>query len=177
MSEGIAKVLSQKELKEYKCIDELLPHENDYCIILLQDLQSGSCIFWQCTESAEVAGHWVALLKYHGEYELFDSLGGTSNNYMNDATFKHLLQNKKVYLNHVPFQCNHKYIKTCGHHVVHRVFQFADKQMTLSEYVFYMSCQKLEQLGDFDMIVSNFVLDRYRKIRSPTNYDHNFLCS
>ena len=55
------KIIDYSDLQKYRNINELLPNEMDYVIILI--------------EMSHNYGHWVCLLKYNGMYEYFDSLG------------------------------------------------------------------------------------------------------
>ena len=56
-----AKIIQYSELSKFNELSELLPNEKDYCILLY--------------EHTHLIGHWVALLKYDGGYEVFDSYG------------------------------------------------------------------------------------------------------
>ncbi len=58
---GDAEIVKYAELGEICDIDQLLPREKDYCIILYEDKTN--------------RGHWTALSKYNGLYEHFDSYG------------------------------------------------------------------------------------------------------
>ena len=58
---GDAKIIKYAELGNLYDIDQLLPEEKDYCIILYEDRPN--------------RGHWTALLKYNNLYEHFDSYG------------------------------------------------------------------------------------------------------
>ena len=58
---GDAKIIKYAELGQLNDIDQLLPNEKDYCIILYEDRPN--------------RGHWTALLKYNNLYEHFDSYG------------------------------------------------------------------------------------------------------
>ena len=49
---GDAKIIKYTELGQLYDIDQLLPNEKDYCIILYEDRPN--------------RGHWTALLKYNG---------------------------------------------------------------------------------------------------------------
>ena len=55
------KIIKYSELSTFNDLDELLPNENDYCIILYEHEPS--------------SGHWVCLLKYNGTFEFFDAYG------------------------------------------------------------------------------------------------------
>jgi hypothetical protein len=53
------KIFEYKDLNNYNSIDEILPNEKDFCIILI--------------ETKQRSGHWTALMKYSGLLEFFDS--------------------------------------------------------------------------------------------------------
>ena len=55
--------IEYKDLKNYTSIDELLPNDKDFAVLLY--------------ESQPNSGHWTALLKYDNDIELFDSYGNT----------------------------------------------------------------------------------------------------
>ena len=55
------KIIKYSELDSYSDLDELLPNELDYCIVLYEEKLN--------------SGHWVCLCKYGGVIELFDPYG------------------------------------------------------------------------------------------------------
>ena len=55
------KIIKYSELSEFNELNELLPNEKDSCVILYEDSLDH--------------GHWVALSKYNGIFELFESYG------------------------------------------------------------------------------------------------------
>ena len=63
---GDAKIIEHAKLGNLYDIDQLLPDEKDYCIILYEDRPN--------------RGHWTALSKYSGLYEHFDSYVGQPDN-------------------------------------------------------------------------------------------------
>ncbi len=60
-----AEIIDYSELGYLCDIDQLLPGENDYCIMFYEDGPS--------------SGHWTALSKYNGLYGHFDSYGVKPN--------------------------------------------------------------------------------------------------
>ena len=58
---GDAKIMKYYAPGNFYDIDQLLPDEKDYCIILYEDRPNG--------------GHWTALSKHNGLYAHFDSYG------------------------------------------------------------------------------------------------------
>ena len=56
-----AKTIQYSELSQFNDLDELLPDEKDYCIVLYEDSPG--------------KGHWAGLCKCNGVFEHFDSYG------------------------------------------------------------------------------------------------------
>ena len=56
-----AKIVKYSELSQVTDIDQLLPNQLDFCIVLYEDSIDH--------------GHWVGLSNYDGRYEHFDSYG------------------------------------------------------------------------------------------------------
>jgi hypothetical protein len=125
---GEGKVMKYSELAEYRDINDLLPNDKDFKIIL--------------TEQQTNSGHWCALLKYgkNGNIlEWWDPYGVKPDGqfrYINTIT-KHLLgqggnpltkllketkrKDQKVYYNKRRFQIIDDRINTCGRWCVARV--------------------------------------------------------
>jgi hypothetical protein len=59
---GDAEIIKYSGLVKFYDIDQLMPGENDYCIILYEDKPK--------------RGHWTALVKYSGLYEHVDFYEG-----------------------------------------------------------------------------------------------------
>jgi hypothetical protein len=55
------KILEYDWLENFKTIDDLLPNDNDYCVILY--------------ERENHIGHWICVMKHSGKIEHFDPLG------------------------------------------------------------------------------------------------------
>ena len=137
------KILTYNDLPKFKNIDDLLQDKYDYCIILI--------------EFEYQFGHWIGIIKNDDVYEIFDSKGKNPDNYLNKNYISTILINKKKFINNVVFQSNKAEVATCGHHIVHRIYQFKESKMTLQDYVVYMNDLLNETIGDFDFIVSVFV--------------------
>ena len=117
-------VVKYSELNEYENINDLLPNDKDFKIILI--------------ESKYNSGHWTALLKYKNIIEYFNSYG-TKPEY--DFKFiptriKHLLgqggnqlakllrtksPNQQIYYNKKRFQQIDDNVSTCGRWVIARI--------------------------------------------------------
>ena len=59
------KIVMYPDLAKYSSIEQLLPNQNDYCVILIVESET----------KYSTVGHWCALLKYDGIYEWFDPYG------------------------------------------------------------------------------------------------------
>lgn len=123
---GADKVMKYSELSSYNDIDELLPADKDFKVIL--------------TEQQVNQGHWCCIMRYKNIYEWFDGYGVKFDGqfrYINTIT-KHLLgqggnpltkllkdatkkQGKKVYYNKRRFQVIDDNINTCGRWCVARI--------------------------------------------------------
>ena len=68
-----AKTKKYSELANYNNINDLLPDDNDYCIILV--------------ESQRNSGHWTCLLKYNDTIESFDSYGDGGGSIDHELSF------------------------------------------------------------------------------------------
>lgn len=122
---GAGKVLKYSELANYNDINELLPNNKDFKVILV--------------ESSVNQGHWVCVMKYNNILEYFSSYG-TQPQY--DFKFippmvKHLLgqggnllinllkntkqKDQKVYYNKKRFQVIDDGINTCGRWCIARI--------------------------------------------------------
>lgn len=121
---GPGKVIKYNELAEYSNINELLPNDKDFRIILV--------------ESQYNQGHWTCVLKYGNIIEWFNSYGTKPEH---DFKFipnftKHLLgqggnlltkllktkrPDQKIYYNKKKLQKIVDGVNTCGRHVVARI--------------------------------------------------------
>jgi hypothetical protein len=118
-------VIKYSDLVNYKNINELLPNDTDFKVIL--------------TEQELNSGHWCCLLKYKNIIEWFDSYGMRPDGqftYINNIT-KHLLgqggnpltkllkngkrKDQKVFYNKRRFQVTDNNINTCGRWCVARI--------------------------------------------------------
>jgi len=153
-----AKIMKYSELARYNNIDELLPKDKDYAIILYEDSPN--------------KGHWTAILKYKPYIEYFDSYGGKPDNPLNwvpTAEKIKLGANKKllsglldkysgeVVYNPTKFQGDGNDINTCGRHCVFRIKNLMDCNRNLSNYYTLMKEIKADSGNDYDEIISHFI--------------------
>ena len=143
--------------------DQLLPEENDYCVILYEDSPN--------------KGNWTALLKYNGLYEHFDSYGvkpdtelkwvSATRNRMHNQNEPYLTQlleseKEKYVYNNVTYQSKGFRVNTntCGSHVVHRLYRLKSDDVTLPDYHQYTKSTKDQTNASYDLIVAEFVNKR-----------------
>jgi hypothetical protein len=155
---GDAKIIKYAELGNLYDIDQLLPEEKDYCIILYEDRPN--------------RGHWTAILKYNNLYEHFDSYGvkpdselkwiGAKRNrqlHQDEPYLTQLLEKeeeKHIY-NNVAYQSKDSRVNTCGSHVVHRLYRLKNDDMSLPGYYHYMKSLKDQTNVGHDVIVAELV--------------------
>ena len=130
-------IIKYSELKNYSNINELLPNDIDYKIIL--------------TETQKNSGHWCALLKYGNTIEWFDSYGVRPDGELSYISYKikkmlgenthyltKLLKTKRpdqqVIYNKTKFQKLNDNIATCGRHVICRILLLKMLNKNLDEY-------------------------------------------
>ena len=151
-------IIEYSELKNYKDIDELLPNNNDYVIILYRH---------------DTGAHWVVALKQNNLIEHFCSYGSNPDQYYNEWATQ--LTNMKLgqdepYLSKLLNNCNYeviynpiKYqtinndIATCGRHCLNRVFHMLNHNTNLNDYFKYMKRKKKELNKPYDDLVSIIV--------------------
>jgi hypothetical protein len=130
-----AKIITFNELKDYNSIDELLPKEKDYVIILF--------------EYEKNSGHWTCLLKYDDMIEFYDPLGNKDKTILGWIPFhiRKMLGEDEDYLAELLEKAKSKYrvvvnklkvenndASTCGRHVVFRILSFLTENEDLPEY-------------------------------------------
>lgn len=163
-----ANVIKYSDLKKYSTIEDLLPNDKSYCVILYENQHN--------------KGHWTAIMRYNDKkngdlIEFFDSLAddGSPDSELNwnnknnnkllgqgNPILTNLLLNSDlpVIYNKFKFQSegNNKdgnNINTCGRHVVFRIKNLLDCDRNLEDYYKYMRDIKKESNNTFDEIVSH----------------------
>lgn len=152
------KIIKYAELEALHDIDQLLPGEKDFCVILYEDRPN--------------RGHWTALSKYNGLYEHFDSYGVKPDSelkwisakrnrqlHQDEPYLTHLLEQEeeKYIYNNVAYQSKDSRVNTCGSHVVHRLYRLKHDDMSLPDYYKYMKTIKDQSNAGYDVIVAEFV--------------------
>lgn len=156
------KIFKYSELADVENLDDILPKERDYLILL--------------TENKRNEGHWCCLMKYNNLFEWFDSYGGTKAgkpdgelSFISKAVKVMLGEDKhylsrllkksgcKVIYNKEKFQSLSDGINTCGKWTLARLISFncgftlADFQTKVNE-----SCEKTGKPPD--IIVCDWIV-------------------
>ena len=138
LGDGIeSKILKYSELAGYASIDELLPKERDFRIILVEDSHN--------------KGHWCAILKYGKTIEWYNSYGVRPDG---EKDFLGAVRNKMLgqYQDHIPrlmkrakgfkliynkarFQKLKQGVNTCGRWIILRIICMKDMMMGLPEFI------------------------------------------
>jgi len=157
-----AKIKTYKELSGYKNINELLPENKDYAIILYLD--------------APNKGHWTAVLKYDNKIEMFDPYGikeideelkwvpcneriklGVAVPYMT-RLFNTIKKPQKGILSTFEYQDDKTSVASCGRHTVYRILKLLDDDMDIEQYYNHMKNLRKKFNITYDQIVSTYVV-------------------
>jgi hypothetical protein len=134
------KVIKYSELINYKTIEELLPTDKSFRIILLEQRPRN--------------GHWVTVLRYGKTIEVFDSYGGTIDNELKyipevmkrmlGEDKKHLgrllkaVEDRQVIYSKKRLQKLKGGINTCGRWVILRILMMKQFFYTLNEFLAFI---------------------------------------
>ena len=163
-----AKILKYSDLNKYNNIEELLPNNKSYVVILYENQKN--------------KGHWVCLMRYKDKkrgdlIEFFDSLADDGKpdsqlKWVSSETNKLLGQGKPiltellnksdlpVIYNKFKFQSegNKKdgnLINTCGKHCVFRIVNLLNDNRNLEDYYKLMAKAQKQSKNTFDEIVAH----------------------
>ena len=153
-------IIKYSELHKYKSIEQLLPKNKSFKIILL--------------ESEPSKGHWLVLLRYNKTIEFFDSYGSNMDTELKyipaemnkklhqdhyyDKLIKEASKRFNVIHNKKKFQEQGDQIQTCGRHSLLRLFMLLDFNMDLYHYIYFMKELKKEYGLSYDQLVSWLIL-------------------
>ena len=150
-----ADIIMYNQLPRYNSIEEILPHDKSYAVLMYQDSPN--------------SGHWTGLLRQKNIVEYFDSYGsypdadlswvskdkrhelGIDGKYLSNLLNKTKL---KVIYNTEPYQADGDQYATCGRHVIFRLMNI-DKG--LLKYHKYIRSQMKKYKCDYDCIVSKVI--------------------
>ena len=156
-----SKVLKYSDLDNYKSIDELLPNEKDFVIVL--------------TENKKNEGHWCCLLKYNGLLEWFDGYGGKAGKPDGELSFISKAMNifldqddryltkilkesgRKIIYNKEPYQALQDGVNTCGKWVIARIMmmQFG---YTLKDFQDKLKEKIIETGKPADILICDWII-------------------
>lgn len=156
------KILKYSELAKYNDMNDLLPKDKSYIIILI--------------EYEKNTGHWICLLRYNKVIEIFNSFGTKHddddfvnsdeiNNYLGQSALflNKLIEDEikdkefEIVYNKIQFQEKSKHINTCGRHIVNRIICMKYYDMTLKDYIKFMKDTKIKTKLNYDEIVSEII--------------------
>jgi hypothetical protein len=152
------KILKYNQFKNYKNLDQIIPNNKDYIIILY--------------ETSPNSGHWCCLMNCKGNYEYFDSYGKEPSQPLswNTPTINHMLGQDKPYLNYlidsshpdtfyndIEYQSTKNDINTCGRHCIFRILCMIKKDFNLKQYYKFMKSLKNKSNEQYDTIVSYMI--------------------
>jgi hypothetical protein len=153
-------ILKYSELSEYNDINELLPNDKDFKIIL--------------TESEYNSGHWCAIMKYGNNIEWFDSYAehpdgqlsfipqqikkmlGQNHHHLT-RLLKTVKPNQKIIFNNKPFQVLKDGINTCGRWIIARILTMR-MGYTLPEFQQLLKKKKQETGKPYDILICDWIV-------------------
>lgn len=160
------KIMRYSDLKNYNSIQELLPNDVDYCIILYQE--------------SENKGHWVAVLRYKNTFEYFDPYGSKNGEIDEPLLWTPCLVRVKLNC-HIPYMTRFfnnidtsiykaiynpvKYqvlrddVNSCGRHCTFRILNLIKKNRDLEQYYKHMLKLRDKYKLNFDSIVVAMIPD------------------
>lgn len=171
-----ATIIKYNDLKKYNNIEDLLPKNKSYAIILYENQPN--------------KGHWVCIMRYKDKkkkdvIEFFDSLADDGRpdsqlKWVDDNTNKMLGQGEPiltkllhnssipVIYNKFKFQSDGNKrdgpnINTCGKHCVYRILNMLECNRNLEDYYDFMRNIKKESKNTYDEIVSHLLLEHFKK--------------
>ena len=149
------RIIKYNDLDNYTSIEELLPEDDTYFILLYLDSPS--------------TGHWVTLVRNKNLITFFDSYGGKIDSQLkwvdmgerirldtDKPCLTRLLKAGKTPYNYSPYdyQSNNPSIATCGAHVLNFITMTLDKGMSVNDYKLHMDRIRERTGLDYDEIVA-----------------------
>jgi hypothetical protein len=153
------KIVKYSDLKNYRSINDLLPEDFDFRIVLI--------------ESQRNSGHWTCVLKYKDVIEYFNSYGtfcGYDFKFIAASMCRMLGQGRddllellrtkrpdqQLYYNKKKLQSDAEGINTCGRHVIARCLA-AIVGYQLDEFIKKCEDKKRESGKPYDILVIDWV--------------------
>lgn len=154
----MSNIIKFSDLAKYKSINELLPNEKDYKIILI--------------ENSHNVGHWVVIMRYNKTVEYFNSYGtnplndleyvGKNNNMVLNQSKQYIkkllddavIKKYSVIYNKKRFQKLKSSINTCGRHVVSRIIGMKKLNLDLEGYIKLLDKYKRKYKINYDQAIT-----------------------
>jgi hypothetical protein len=149
------KIIKYSELPSFGTIENLLPKEKAFAILLIEDSLDH--------------GHWTGICRFKNTYMHFDSYGNPVDadlKWTDMATRKQLNEDKPflsqlldrsdrdcIY-NNIKYQEMDQEINTCGDHICSFLYNMKHNDMDLRDYYMYMKEIKRRTGHTYDEIVS-----------------------
>ena len=149
------RIIKYNDLDNYTSIEEILPSDDTYFILLYLDSPS--------------TGHWVAMTRNKNLITFFDSYGGKIDSQLkwvdmgerirldtDKPCLTRLLKAGNVPYNYSPYdyQSNNPDIATCGAHCLNFITMTLDKGMSVNDYKLHMDRIRERTGLDYDEIVA-----------------------
>ena len=149
------RIIKYNDLDNYTSIEEILPSDDTYFILLYLDSPS--------------TGHWVAMTRNKNLITFFDSYGGKIDSQLkwvdmgerirldtDKPCLTRLLKAGNVPYNYSPYdyQSNNPDIATCGAHCLNFITMTLDKGMSVNDYKLHMDRIRERTGLDYDQIVA-----------------------
>lgn len=155
-------IITYADLADYQDLEQLLPHDKAYQIILIEYEQN--------------SGHWICILRYGKIIEIFNSFGTKhdKDDFVDSKELNKYLGQSALYLNSliekeiddgiftliynkIRFQKKSVHVNTCGRHVVNRIICLLHFDMTLKQYVKFMGDAERRTKYNDDELVSMII--------------------
>ncbi len=154
-------ILKYSELSQFKHIEEILPHDKSYKIILIEEKLN--------------SGHWVLIMRYGEHIEFFNSYGlkpsaeldflsclrncflGQNTKHLNILLDKARSRFKIIY-NKKKFQKVKNGINTCGRWIILRIIMMCFFGMDLYSFIHFMEKLKKQYKLPFDVLAAMIVI-------------------
>ena len=150
-----ARIVMYNELPEYQTIEQLLPRDKSYFIILFQD--------------SENSGHWCCVLRQKNRIEFFDPYGLYPDKELNwvdhgvreslgiDGKYLSKLFDQtplEVVYNTEDYQAEKKGVNTCGRHVIFRLNKI---NMPILQYHEFFKAETKKLKTNYDGVVAHYI--------------------
>jgi len=155
-------IISYGDIAKYSDINQLLPHDKSYKIILIEDSKNH--------------GHWCCICRYGDTIESFDSYGsgkleyefkfipkfirkqlGETKPYLENLLKKAKKGGAKIVYNHDRLQADGDGVNTCGRWVILRLLMMKEMNYDLDEFCRFMDKTSAETGKPADILVADFI--------------------